>query len=90
MGDELTTKPTIETVLERINQLGQVLGDRFGSMEHNFAELRREFAELRHETNEHFAALESKFDILTQDVMDMRAKIRRVEGRMDRLESKPS
>ncbi len=47
--DDAQTKPTIETVLERINALGDNLQNQIGSLQSEFGSLKTEFGSLRDE-----------------------------------------
>jgi hypothetical protein len=46
MDDEATTKPTIETVLERLNALCDSLGGRLGAIEAEISALRLDVQKL--------------------------------------------
>ncbi|HKP88286.1 MAG TPA: hypothetical protein VJZ26_19430 [Blastocatellia bacterium] len=71
------TKPTIETVLERINALaGQLM------------ELRKEQNEFRAEMNVGFRRIERRLGVLSDDMNQVRADQRELESRMDKLEEK--
>ncbi|MBX7220545.1 MAG: hypothetical protein K1Y36_11410 [Blastocatellia bacterium] len=62
------TKPTIETVLERIDNVTQIIG------------------EFRRETNERLDKIERKISLLNDDTLDVRAEVRRLGLKVDRLE----
>jgi len=49
MDNESVTKPTIETVLERINQLGKSLAGRLDTIEASVSEMRHEITGLPQE-----------------------------------------
>ena len=66
MSQKYDTKPTIETVLERINEMRVEMEVRFDRIESiasgtrsEFLTLRADFRELRHALGEHIPALKS-------------------------------
>lgn len=48
-SEDFTTKPTVETILERINLLGDNLQGQIGSLRNDFGSLRNDFGSLRNE-----------------------------------------
>jgi len=67
--DKVTTKPTLDTILERINAIGQELRGRLDAVE-------AEVAGLRVDVKKGFADLGRKVDILNKEHLQMRATFR--------------
>jgi chaperonin cofactor prefoldin len=84
MSDDLTkdlpgdnqTRPTIETVLERINALGESLAERIGKVETELAD--------------GFRRVERKIELLNRDFLTIRADQEHLLQRIEGLESKIS
>ena len=109
-GDELTaengaeTEPTIETVLNRINQLDERIESRFGNLESRFGGLESRFgglegrverveseiSQLRLEVNTGFRRVERKIDLLNRDFLAIRADNEDLLQRVENLESQAS
>jgi chromosome segregation ATPase len=103
-NNDITTKPTIETVLERINELGNQLIGQLTELRSNVADLRSDVAELRTgqvEMRNDIADLkagqrkiELKIEILNNNILtvqtDLRADLRDFDRRLEKLESQPS
>jgi len=84
------TQPTLETVLERINAWGQKLSGEI-------QEVRAELAEFRTETQGRFQEIGSQikqinrtFEVVANDLLEMKARTREAEARLDELERKAS
>jgi hypothetical protein len=105
MGDDATTKPTIETVLERINALGAEFTGRFTALESEFTSrfnalesgfaarfnaLETEVKNLRTEVENGFYLIKRRIDVISIDINNMRADIRRLEEIVDKLEKQPA
>jgi uncharacterized coiled-coil DUF342 family protein len=106
MSDDLTkelpepkyeTPPGITAVLERINQIGENLKAeiaevRSGQEQLKLAveSLRDELQSFRTETLEKFSQMNSKFDVLNNELLDLKAEQRRHGRRIDELERKAS
>ncbi|HXG63676.1 MAG TPA: hypothetical protein VNO70_01125 [Blastocatellia bacterium] len=75
----LDTKPMLEAILDRLNALTQDVRAIRAEMEKGFAEVQQQFR-----------VLNKKFDILAQDVMQVRADQQLLEDRVTKLEQKPS
>lgn len=86
-NNDATTKPTIETVLERINELGAKLGKQINDVA---VELRAEILSLRAETEENFSTLNKKIDILNRELFEVKTEQGKHADRIDALERKPS
>jgi hypothetical protein len=71
-ADEMNTKPTIETVLERINALDQ--------------KLTTELQSLRSEMEKGFRRLDRSFDHLAGELVRLRSDQHELEDRMVKLE----
>jgi hypothetical protein len=91
IGEKYQTKPTIETVLERINALGEDLNARIDGLEKG---LNARIDGLEEKMDKRFNAVEDrlhdmnvKVKLLNQDVLQMRADIEKVDERIGRLES---
>ena len=78
-SDDHDTKPTIETVLERINELGTRLETRIGTLENAVTELREEVRKGFHD-------LERRFEVMSGDMLKIRGDMRYVHDRMDKIE----
>jgi outer membrane murein-binding lipoprotein Lpp len=85
-GEDVTTRPTIETVLERINALATLVT----TLAEGQAALARELREFRHEVAKSFELLNRKLDVLAIDVLEVRARQSLLEDRVEKLEVKPS
>ena len=73
MADEMTTKPTIETVLERINEFDKRSESRFDQLETRFDRLETRFDQL-----------ETRFDQLDAEIT---ARFEQVYTEIDRVAS---
>jgi hypothetical protein len=78
-NEDASTRPTLETVLERINAVSQELRD-----------FRGEFREFRTDVGKRFDLLERKLDIVAKQVLDVQARQSLLEERVDKVEHKPS
>lgn len=79
-NDEMSTKPTIETVIERMN----AWGEQFSSQ---FAELKAGQEALRADLNAGLHRVSRKIEILNDNILTVQAHIRDHEVRMERLEA---
>ena len=61
--EEATTRPTLEIVLERIAALSSLVEG-----------FRQEFLEFRKETRANFELLGRKIDLLSKDILEVRAR----------------
>jgi len=76
----METKPTIETVLERLSAMESRITSRLDALETQVTEgFQKVNAELK--------LMNRKLEIMTQDIMDRRARARDVEHRMDDVEN---
>ncbi|MFL6215432.1 MAG: hypothetical protein ACJ74J_16235 [Blastocatellia bacterium] len=92
------TQPTLETILERINALdqslragiAQVRSDLSADLAKVRSDLSGEIQSFREEVLESFSKVNSKFDVLNNDLLELRAEQRRHGKRLDELERKAS
>jgi hypothetical protein len=85
-GDNLDTKPTIETVLERINELGASLEARMGSLETRIVGLETAVTDMRAEMRQGFHELERRVDTVSIDMNKLRSDLRFMDDRIGKLE----
>jgi hypothetical protein len=85
-SDNLDTKPTIETVLERINELGARLETRMGSLETRIVGLETAVTDMRDEMRQGFHELERRVDTVSIDMNKLRSDLRFMDDRLSRLE----
>ncbi|MEK6322586.1 MAG: hypothetical protein AABN33_13000 [Acidobacteriota bacterium] len=100
-NDEISTKPTIETVLARMNDWGERFtselseikagqdGLRNGQegLRNGQEELRKGQEELRADLNAGLRRVERKIEILNDNLLTINADIRDLEVRLEKLES---
>jgi len=77
--DNVSTKPTLDTILERINAIGQELRGRLDAVE-------AEVAGLRVDVKKGFADLGRKVDILNKEHLQMKGDISALDERITQLE----
>jgi chromosome segregation ATPase len=102
-NDEMTTKPTIDTLLARLdewgarftNELSEIKagqgGLRTGQAElgQSVEELRKGQDELRADLNAGLRRVERKIEILNDNLLTINADIRDLEVRLEKIESEP-
>ncbi|MEK6410899.1 MAG: hypothetical protein AABN34_28585 [Acidobacteriota bacterium] len=93
-NDEMTTKPTIDTLLARLDEWGarftnELSGIRAGQEElrKGQEELRKGQEELRADLNAGLRRVERKIEILNDNLLTINADIRDLEVRLEKLES---
>lgn len=80
---DYSTQPTINTVLERINALGESIGLRVNALEERLVtEITEVAATVRR--------VERKIEILNDSLLEVRADHRDMVERIERLESNPA
>jgi hypothetical protein len=85
------TRPLDEEILARLNELtaGQSsMQERLATMQEQMV-TREDFESFRRETNDNFQLINSKLDVLNDDVLTVRAKQRGLEKRVTVLEQEP-
>jgi septal ring factor EnvC (AmiA/AmiB activator) len=94
MNDEMATKPTLETLLARINEWGASLGRELAEIKAGQNELRNGQDELRKGQEQLRADLktglhrvERKIEILNDNLLTINADIRDLEVRLEKLET---
>ena len=83
MADDMETQPTIVTVLERINALGEQLHARIHMLN---IEITERLDRIEGSVN----MLHAKIDTLNEELLDVKAGQRILSRRVDNLESKAS
>lgn len=83
MSNDATTQPTIETILERINEMREDLSKRFTAIE-------IELKDFRAETTRALMKLEDRVDVLSANVNKFRADVKRVNERLEAIEKQPA
>ena len=78
-SDNHDTKPTIETVLERIDQLGTRLETRIGTLENAVTEL-------LDEVHRGFRDIERRLEVVGGEMLKIRGDMRYVHDRIDKIE----
>jgi chaperonin cofactor prefoldin len=84
------TKPTIDTVLERINALGEKFDTRMGALEDRMGALEGEVSEIRNDLRTGLRMVERKIDLLNKNILQVSADQKELEERFENLESKAS
>jgi hypothetical protein len=82
-GDDITTNPTIETVLERINSLGEKFDGRMSALE-------SEVGEIRKDLRTGLRMIERKIDVLNDNILRVAADQKDLEERVENLERNAS
>ena len=89
MNDDATTKPTIETVLQRINSLGENLQSQIGELKDDFGLQRVELGALRNEFQLFRGEMEIRIDRIEgmtnqtrAEMLNLRADFREFCGQL--------
>ncbi|HEY9232090.1 MAG TPA: hypothetical protein VIS78_08080 [Blastocatellia bacterium] len=101
MSNDLTvppTQPTLETILGRINALGESLSAEIVKVRTDLSaeiakvrsDLSAEIQSFRAETLEKLAKIDEKFEVITDDLLEIRAKQKQHGKRLNELERKVS
>jgi predicted RNase H-like nuclease (RuvC/YqgF family) len=86
-NDEMSTKPTIETVIERMNAWGEQFRSEFAELKAGQEELRKGQEALRADLNAGLHRVTRKIEILNDNILTVQAHIRDHEVRLERLEA---
>jgi hypothetical protein len=101
MGDESTTKPTMETLLARMNELGAELSERMNTFESNvnarfdavdsrFDALESRLEQFETRTAKSLQAIEDQLGVLALDTVKLRAARGDMERRLSAIEERPA
>jgi predicted nucleic acid-binding Zn-ribbon protein len=85
-NEDATTRPTLDTILERINALGQELRGRMDSTDSRIGSMESEVAGLRVDVKKGFSDLGRKLDILNKEHLQMKGDISALDERITQLE----
>ncbi|HWO01915.1 MAG TPA: hypothetical protein VNS63_21880 [Blastocatellia bacterium] len=102
-NDDMSTKPTIETVIERMNEWGEQFRSEFAELRSSHIELRgtveelrkgqeelrKGHSELRTDLNAGLHRVARKIEILNDNILTVQADVRDLVVRMEKLESVP-
>ena len=80
MSEDLTTRPTMETVLERLNALGEQvnsLGEKFGSFRE---EIKTEFGSFREKVDIRLDRVESLTHLTHSEMLALRADFKEIQA----------
>ena len=87
------TQPTIDTVLQRIHELGTRLEQKIDQSEERLStridKLEQGLNNLQQDTNKNFRSLERRLEVISVEIIKLRADMRDLESRIDPLEAKP-
>ena len=100
-NDEMSTKPTIETVIERMNAWGEQFRSEFAELRSGQVELRATVEELRKgqeelrkgqeelrvDLNAGLHRVSRKIEILNDNILTVQADVRDLVVRMEKLEA---
>jgi hypothetical protein len=94
MNNDQSTQPTIATLLERINEFGNELRAEINALGNELRieikGVKTDVAEFRAEMEEFRFQMERRIDVLSIDMNKLRADIRRIYDRFDKLEKQPA
>ena len=95
-NDEMTTKPTIDTLLARLDEWGARFTNELTrisagqeELRKGQEELRKGQEELRADLNAGLRRVERKIEILNDNLLTIKADIRDLEVRLEKIESGP-
>ncbi len=86
-NDEMTTQPTIETLLARLDEWGARFTNELSGIRAGQEELRKGQEELRADLNAGLHRVERKIQILNDDHLTTNADVRGLEVRLEKIES---
>src|SRR5262245_29332071 len=81
------------TMQEQMGSIQEQVGsiqEQVGSIQERIGSLQERFEGFRRETNDNFQLINSKLDVLNDDVLTVRAKQRGLEKRVTQLEQNPT
>jgi len=87
--DEMTTKPTMDTLLARLDEWGARFTNELARISAGQEELRKGQEELRVDLNTGLRRVERKIEILNDNLLTIKADIRDLEVRLEKIESEP-
>ena len=87
--DEMTTKPTMDTFLARLDEWGERFTNELARISAGQEELRKGQEELRVDLNTGLRRVERKIEILNDNLLTIKADIRDLEVRLEKIESEP-
>jgi chromosome segregation ATPase len=90
MSDDATTKPTLETILETVNVVGEKVTALTDGMNSRFERIESEISQMRQDINTGFRKVERKIELLNRDFLAMRGDHEDLLQRVEDLESKAS
>jgi hypothetical protein len=85
-----TTRPTIETVLERINAVGEALASQISELAKEINNNNSAIAQLRSEVEQGFRRVERKIQILNNDFLGIRGDQEDLLRRIEAIEGQAS
>lgn len=88
-NDELSTQPTIETLLSRMNEWGEHFKGQLKMINAGVDELRKGQDELRADLRSGLRGVERKIQILNDNLLTIRADVRDLEVRLEKIEAEP-
>ena len=100
-SDDLSTQPMLNAILERINELDAKFTHQLNELDAKFTReleaIRGEVVAIRSEMaaqnailDKHFRSIEKRLDVISSDLIKLRADIRDMDERVERLELKPA
>lgn len=88
------TQPTINTVLQRIEELGTRLEQKIDQSEEHLSaridKVEQELNQLQQEMNKNFREIEWRLDVMSVDINKLRARMMDLETSVRQLEAKPA
>jgi len=88
--DDATTKPTLETVLERINAVANGIAELRKDVEQRFDAVGGDIAQLRKDVEQGFRKVERKIGYLNNDFLERRGEQEDMLLRIEAIENKAS
>ncbi len=88
--NDVNTKPTLETVLERINAVADSITQLRTDVDQRFNAAANDIAQLRKDVEQGFRRVERKIDLLNRDFLSIRGDQDDMLSRIESLENKAS